>query len=302
MRCKLFVPGSRPELFAKAMAGEADAISIDLEDAVDESRKDGARIEVAKFLRSLPADRAKTVIVRVNGVDTPHFEKDLEAVVGPGLDLVNQPMPRGGDDVRHAAEALRRVAKVKGVAAAPGILANIETPRAFRLAAEIAAADPLVKGLQIGFGDLLEPYGIERYDPRVVLHFQLGVRVAARGGRRLRLRLRDGRREERRFPARGGGNGPPARLPRQERHPPLAGRGHQRGLPPDGRGDRPLAQGRSVGAENAAKGVGAWTVDGKMIDAPFVARAEAVLAVARRPGPRAGLVPIQSTDTTGGRA
>ena len=46
MRSKLFVPGSRPELFAKAMAGEADAISIDLEDAVEESRKREARAAV----------------------------------------------------------------------------------------------------------------------------------------------------------------------------------------------------------------------------------------------------------------
>lgn len=284
MRCKLFVPGSRPELFAKAMAGEADAISIDLEDAVDESRKDGARIEVAKFLRSLPADRAKTVIVRVNGVDTPHFEKDLEAVVGPGLDLVNQPMPRGGDDVRHAAEALRRVAKVKGVAAAPGILANIETPRAFRLAAEIAAADPLVKGLQIGFGDLLEPYGIERYDSRVVLHFQLVVRVAAAeaGVFAYDSAMADVKnvaflREEAETARRLGFLGKSAI------HPSQVAVINEVFRPTDAE----IAHSLKVVAsaqENAAKGVGAWTVDGKMIDAPFVARAVAVLAVARRLG------------------
>jgi citrate lyase subunit beta/citryl-CoA lyase len=43
MRSKLFVPGSRPELFAKAMASQADGLSFDLEDAVDESMKDQAR-------------------------------------------------------------------------------------------------------------------------------------------------------------------------------------------------------------------------------------------------------------------
>jgi len=102
MRCKLFVPGSRPELFAKAMAGDADAISIDLEDAVDESRKDWAREEVAKFLRTLPADRTNTIIVRVNGIDTPHFEKDIEAITGPGLDLVHQSMSASGAEVSRA--------------------------------------------------------------------------------------------------------------------------------------------------------------------------------------------------------
>ena len=76
MRSKLFVPGSRPELFAKAMASEADALSFDLEDAVDEARKGQAREELAKFLRALPANTGKVIIVRVNGLDTKHFEKD----------------------------------------------------------------------------------------------------------------------------------------------------------------------------------------------------------------------------------
>ncbi len=284
MRCKLFVPGSRPELFAKAMAGDADAISIDLEDAVDESRKDRAREEVARFLRELPADKAKTIIVRVNGVGTPHFERDIEAISGPGLDLVNQPMPESGDEVRACAEAIRRVAKAKGLAAPAGIMANIETPAAFRRAAEIATADPLVKGLQIGFGDLLEPYGIERYDPRVVLHFQLGVKLAAAeaGIFAYDSAMADVKnvaflREEAETARRLGFLGKSAIHPSQVAVINAVFRPTE----------AEIAHSLKVVAsatENAAKGVGAWTVDGKMIDAPFVARAQAVLAVARRLG------------------
>lgn len=284
MRCKLFVPGSRPELFAKAMAGEADAISIDLEDAVDESRKDWAREEVAKFLRTLPADRAKTIIVRVNGVDTPHFEKDIEAISGPGLDLVNQPMPASGDEVCACAEVIRRVAKAKGLAAPAGILANIETPKAFRRAVEIATADPLVRGLQIGFGDLLEPYGIERYDARVVLHFQLGVKLAAAeaGIFAFDSAMADVKnvaflREEAETARRLGFLGKSAI------HPSQVAVINEVFRPTDAE----IAHSLKVVAsakENADKGVGAWTVDGKMIDAPFVARARAVLGVARRLG------------------
>ena len=51
MRSKLFVPASRPELFAKALAGDADALSFDLEDAVQESRKADARGILEAFLR-----------------------------------------------------------------------------------------------------------------------------------------------------------------------------------------------------------------------------------------------------------
>src|SRR5687767_8214632 len=108
MRSKLFVPASRPELFGKALAGEADALSFDLEDAVDEARKGEARAELAKFLRSLPPNPGKTIIVRVNGLDTPHFETDIEAITGAGVDIVNLPKPEDADDVRACAAALAK--------------------------------------------------------------------------------------------------------------------------------------------------------------------------------------------------
>src|SRR5258706_7433638 len=118
MRSKLFVPGSRPELFAKALAGEADAIAIDLEDAVDEKRKAEARAAVREFLRTLPRDHGKTIIVRVNGLGTPHFEADVAAIRRPGLDLINLPMVESADDVRRAAAVTKEI----------GLMANIETP------------------------------------------------------------------------------------------------------------------------------------------------------------------------------
>src|SRR5215204_4765720 len=55
MRSKLFVPGSRPELFAKALAGDADSISFDVEDSVPENSKAYAREQIADFLRSSAA-------------------------------------------------------------------------------------------------------------------------------------------------------------------------------------------------------------------------------------------------------
>src|SRR5207342_2472775 len=104
MRSKLFVPGSRPELFAKALASDADAISIDLEDAVVEGRKAAARDTVREFLRSSDlAASGKVIIVRVNAIGTPHFERDIAAVAGPGLTLLNLPKPESAADVQFAA-------------------------------------------------------------------------------------------------------------------------------------------------------------------------------------------------------
>src|SRR4051794_2257844 len=149
MRSKLFVPASRPELFAKAMAGEADALSFDLEDSVDEAVKEDARKNLARFLRTLPENHGKTIIVRVNGLATPHFEADLEAIIGPGLDLVNLPKPDSADDVRQCASAIARLER--GMSEGAGILVNIESPRALRYAAELATASPRVRGLQVGY-------------------------------------------------------------------------------------------------------------------------------------------------------
>src|SRR4051812_33202367 len=127
IRSKLFVPGARPELFAKALAGDADAISIDLEDAVLEERKDEARDALNRFLRSDAArGHGKTVIVRINGLQTPHFDRDIEACAWPAVDVINLPKAESANDVRRAAQALSYWEQAHGCQRPIGILANIE--------------------------------------------------------------------------------------------------------------------------------------------------------------------------------
>jgi len=108
MRSKLFVPGTRPELFAKALASAADAICLDLEDAVSEPRKDEARETVRQLLLASgdAASSQKTLIVRVNAMDTPHFERDVAAVTQPGVHLINLPKPQSPAHVRTAVEVI----------------------------------------------------------------------------------------------------------------------------------------------------------------------------------------------------
>lgn len=284
MRSKLFVPGSRPEFFAKALASEADALSIDLEDAVDESRKAEARAAVKEFLRALPADKAKTIIVRVNGIATEHFEADVVAIAGPGLDLINVPMTETGNDVRTAAAVIRRIEQSKGLAQPIRILANVETAKALRLAAEIAGADERVAGLQLGFGDLLEPLGIERYNPAVILQFQLAVRLAAGEAGVFAydsafadVKDTDALRREADAARRLGYLGKSAIHPSQV---PVINAAFRPTDEEIAHSLRVVAAAREAGA----KGVGAWMVDGKMVDAPFVVRAEATVALARRLG------------------
>ena len=283
MRSKLFVPGSRPELFAKAMASEADALSFDLEDAVDEARKGEARRELARFLRTLPVNSGKVIIVRVNGLDTPHFEADIEAIVGPGLDMVNLPKPESAEDVRACAAALAK-AERKAKAEPVDLLPNIESPRALRLAAEIALASPRVVGLQVGWGDLIEPLDIDRYNPAAIEALQLQVRIAAGeagvwayDGAYANIKDPDGYRREAEGARRLGFIGKSAIHPTQV---PIANAVFR---PTDAEIAHSLKVVEAA-ADAAAKGIGAFTVNGKMVDAPFVRRAEAILDLAHKLG------------------
>ena len=283
MRSKLFVPASRPELFAKAMAGEADAISFDLEDAVDESRKDAARKALASFLRALDPDQGKKVIVRVNALATPHFEADLAAIAGMRVDMVNLPKLEAADDVKACASALAKAERRAG-ASPIAILANIETPRALRLAAQIAAASPRVAGLQAGWADLIEPLGIDRYNPAMIEALLLQIRFAAGeagvfayDGAWGDIRDSDGYTREAQASRRLGYLGKSCIHPSQV---PLANAVFR---PTDAE----IAHALKVveAAEGAReRGMGAFTVAGKMVDPPFIRRAEQVLALARRLG------------------
>jgi citrate lyase subunit beta/citryl-CoA lyase len=278
MRSKLFVPGSRPELFAKAADGLADALSFDLEDAVAPQRKAEARDAVAAFLRTQAKGRRKLIAVRVNGFASGLLEDDLRAVVGAGLDIVNLPMVDDASQIRDAAAMLSRLEHAAGMIEPIGILANIETPKSVRLAAEIATAHERVCGLQIGYADLFEPYGIDRNDAGALAHIRMAVRLAA---------------AEAGVPAFDGayaGVNDPERF-RAECAAALAlgftGKSciHPSQVPLANATFAPraeeLAKARRIAAvadAAEANGVGAFLVDGQMIDAPFLARARAVIA------------------------
>jgi citrate lyase subunit beta / citryl-CoA lyase len=288
MRSKLFVPGSRPELFAKALAGAADAISIDLEDAVEEGRKAEARAQVGGLLCSMPpSSSGKVIIVRVNGLDSRHIEADLDAVVWPALDLLNLPKAESADDILALAKALARLESERGIERHIGILATIESPQGLRRAASIAAADPRVAGLQIGFGDLFEPLGIDRQDAAAIHQVQLQMRLAAGeagvwayDAAYAVVKDPEGFRKEAEAARRLG------YLGKSCIHPSQVALANEVFRPADAEIAWAL---RVTEASHEAKGkeIGAFLVDGRMIDAPFICRAETVLAVARR----FGLVP-----------
>ena len=107
MRSLLFVPGDRPERFAKAQAAGADAIIIDLEDAVTAATRPQARVHAAAHLRN--AERSLPIWVRINPVQTADSLPDLAAIVAARPDGIVLPKARTGADLQrldHWLEAL----------------------------------------------------------------------------------------------------------------------------------------------------------------------------------------------------
>ena len=282
MRSKLFVPGARPELFDKALASAADALSFDLEDSVPEAGKQAARAAIASFLaRADVLASNKLLIVRTNATDSPHFAADLAAMAVPGLWLLNIPKVESAAQVRQVVVALERAEAANGVTRPIGLLLNIETPRGLRLAAELAGAHPRVAGLQLGLGDLFAPNGIAR-TPANVHAVLFAVKMAATeagvfacDGAWPDVADAEGFRTEAMLAQQLGYIGKSCIHPRQV--------GQANTIFSVAEAELDEAR-RIVAAAQAASdlGRGAFLFEGRMIDVPYLRRAEALLAGALR--------------------
>lgn len=147
-RCLMFVPGSRPERYPKAIATDADQVCIDLEDAVAPADKDSARASVFAFLADAPASRSE-IGLRLNPLSTGLGQKDLAQLKDSGLAPAFVMLPK----VESAAELLQADAALAGRDTL--LIAQIETPRGLLDAREIAAATPRLQALMFGGFDFI---------------------------------------------------------------------------------------------------------------------------------------------------
>ncbi len=285
MRSKLFVPASRPELFRKAEASEADAISFDLEDAVDAARKDEARALLAAYLRN-PRAHDKLVIARVNAIGTPDFEADIAAVLHDGLDIVNLPKVENADQVQTAIAHIEAQQAFRDRTRPLEYLVNIESASGLQNAVAIARAHPRIMGLQIGFGDLFAPLGIAQTNVFALAQVRWCVRMAAADagihaydGAFLDIAAAQAFREDARAARDMGFVGKTCIHPSQ-----IALANEVFRVDPD---ELAYAQKVVAAAEKAkGRGVGAFVVDGRMVDGPFISRAYRVVREARRQSAR----------------
>ena len=151
----LYVPASRPNMIEKAAASEADAVCIDLEDAVAADEKAASRANVIRACRELDFGR-KIKAFRINGIDTPFGYRDLIEVVeevGDRIDVVMMPKAHLPQDVRFVCMLLTQIEHAKGFERQIGLEVQIESAKGFMYLREISEASPRLQALIFGPGD-----------------------------------------------------------------------------------------------------------------------------------------------------
>ena len=154
-RSMLYVPASRPNMIEKAAASAADAVCIDLEDAVIVDEKPASRANVVRAFRELDFGR-KLKAFRINGLDTPFAYRDLIEVVeevGDRIDVVMMPKAHLPQDVRFVCMLLTQIEHARGFTRQIGLEVQIESAKGFLWVREIAEASPRLQALIFGPGD-----------------------------------------------------------------------------------------------------------------------------------------------------
>ncbi|HWQ27791.1 MAG TPA: CoA ester lyase [Dehalococcoidia bacterium] len=290
LRSLMFVPGNREDMLTRAASVPADAIVIDLEDAVPAPEKDRARKVAAAAIRAL-AGAGRAVHVRVNALHTGLTRDDLAAVVGPGLAAVHLPKVETAQDVRDLDVLLRERELASGLR--PGTVrsvALIETARGVLRCEDICRASDRLAALALGAEDLSRDLGVPRpaggetegldalfFARATLAYVARAYRLAAVDTPYPNVRDEAGLVREATLARRLGMKGKYAIHPAQVET-------LNRAFSPT---SEQIAEARRVIAayeEAAARGVGTVSVDGRMVDEPIVRAARELLALAERTG------------------
>jgi malyl-CoA/(S)-citramalyl-CoA lyase len=159
-RSLLSVPASSERFFAKAAASAADTVMLDLEDSVSPDQKDAARRRTVDVVNTLDWG-AKTLLVRINGLDTPWAWRDLVAVAEacPRLDGVMVPKVNAPRDVQFVETLLEQVERAAHRERPIAIEALVETALGLANVEAIAACSPRLEAISFGPGDFAASIG-----------------------------------------------------------------------------------------------------------------------------------------------
>ena len=162
-RCQLFGPGSRPAIFAKMAVSAADVINLDLEDSVAPSDKDSARANVIEAISGVDWG-TKTLSVRINGLDTPWWYRDVVDLLEKGgerLDLIMIPKVGCAEDLYAVDALVTAVERAMGRTKPIGFEVIIESAAGISHVEEIAKGSPRLQAMSLGAADFAASMGMQ---------------------------------------------------------------------------------------------------------------------------------------------
>ena len=284
-RTMIFLSAQKPGLIKDPLIYGADSLMLDLEDAVAENHKDAARFSLYHALKTVDYGDTE-VIVRINGLDTPHWREDVRVCVAAGADGVRIAKCESAGDVIAVEKAVEAAEeefrKEKGRTL---LMAALESPKGIVNAQEIAAASERMFGIAISGGDLRRTMQVSPVRGGVELNTARGLVVLAARAAGVQcfdtvftdLNDEEGFRAEVLLDKQMGFDGKSLVNPRQ------IAAVHEIYAPSEKEITAAEKIVRAV-RENSAKGVGVFTVDGKMIDIAFLPGAERTIALAKACG------------------
>ena len=167
IRSLLFVPGNRPDMLGKATGMRPSAFVPDMEDAVPPAEKERARHTIAEKLPALAAT-GRLVIPRVNSIESGLLEDDVAAIAGPNIDAISIGKIRSPRDIQHVDAILTRAESSARIPAGSiGILPWIETAAAIVAVYEIASSSPRIRWIAFGADDFTADMEIPRPAPGI---------------------------------------------------------------------------------------------------------------------------------------
>lgn len=284
-RTMLFLSAQRPSLMKDAYVYGADSVIMDLEDAVAENQKDAARFSLYYNLRSIDYGSTER-IVRINGLDTPHWSEDVRVCVAGGADGIRIAKCESAADVKTIETAVEAAELEFGrEAGSTMLMAAIESPRGVLNALEICESSARLFGVAISGGDYRAAMQTKYYPGGVEMASARGnLLIAARAaGVQCFDTVFTNLDDMEAFTAEViqnkemGFDGKSIVNPKQIQivHDIFT---------PSEREIREAEKVVRVIRENATKGVGIFAVDGKMLDIAFLSGAERTLALAKASG------------------
>ena len=281
-RSMLYIPADSPGMLQHAPIFGCDSILMDLEDAIAYTEKDSARLMAAYFLREFDF-KELFVTVRINGADTKFFEDDVNMIIPCRPDAVRLPKCNSEADIKLADEKITEVERANGMAVGTVKLhAMVETALGLENAFRIASASPRVSALTLGGQDFTADMGIQKTREGRELFYARSRIVAAAHAAHVDsfdtvwtdLNDKEGLFAEAKEIVELGFTGKACI------HPSQIAPIHKAFMPAEKELRKAV---RVVEAAEAAEreGKGVISVDGKMVDAPIVARSAHLLELAK---------------------